>query len=70
MKNKGRKFAVVVATSVLIVLTLVYTMIGALNGLDVSWVSGFLMTLGSVYPTYIGANTVQKIKKPKGGDSE
>ena len=63
--NKGRKFAVVLIVSAQIVLLAVYAAIAAVHGVDVSWVGGVMMTFGSVYPAYMGANALQKSVQAK-----
>ena len=68
--NRGRKFAVVIIVSVQIVLLAVYAAIAALHGVDVSWVGGVMMTFGSVYPAYMGANALQKSVQAKTKDNK
>ena len=65
MNNRGRKFAVVIMAVILLAIGMVAGVIAAFRGVDLSWLALVLPILCSVLPTYIGANTVQKIKKPK-----
>lgn len=67
--SKGRKFAVVIMTVVLLAMGMVAGVIGAYQGVDLPWLGLVLPVLASVLPGYIAGNVFQKIWSKQSKDS-